>query len=411
MSWFSRLCFLILVASLPGEAATKSYLTGKVTRINSDRGMTAAVFILYIEHEKHTFSVRLREKPNYQLDWLVNDPIEFRLADRAIFLKRPNGKEIKLDLLSPPHVGADQPNGTMDLPFPAQAFNTGIDDVRMPAEHHPIRCDEITAGGAQFEPLGSICLYALSSSNLPNFVCQETTQRATRKLAIKGLLVEWKALDVVTAEVMVVGGRVERYSNFAINGRALKLPPKIDRGPALVKYLGDLHTGGLWSMADFTTILGTVFNRASQTSFRYAGDVEVASGPASFFAFQLNAESNVSYFLKASDLTYTPGLAGFLWTDRKTGQMVRLEANATELDPGNFPIVSQNSAINFGDVPISGLGTFLLPTASETVLCQYPLDGDSVRTAWGLKCYKNVTSFHDCRKFVVESRIVPDVSK
>src|SRR6266852_8494790 len=138
MSWFSRLCFLIFVASLPGEAATKSYLTGKVTRINSDRGMTAAVFVLYIEHEKHTFSVRLREKPNYQLDWLVNDPIEFRLADRAIFLKRPNGKEIKLDLLSPPHVGADQPNGTMDLPFPAQAFNTGIDVVRMPAEHHPI---------------------------------------------------------------------------------------------------------------------------------------------------------------------------------------------------------------------------------------------------------------------------------
>jgi hypothetical protein len=34
-----------------------------------------------------------------------------------------------------------------------------------------------------------------------------------------------------------------------------------------------------------------------------------------------------------------------------------------------------------------------------------------VRTTWGLECYKNVTPFHDCRKFVVESRIVPDVSK
>jgi hypothetical protein len=124
----------------------------------------------------------------------------------------------------------------------------------------------------------------------------------------------------------------------------------------------------------------------------------------------LNAESNVSYFLRASDLTYTPGLKGFLWTDRKTGQLLRVEASATELDP-NFPIVADNSAINYGDVPISDLGTFLLPTASETVLCQYPPDEDSVRTAWGLQCYKNVTLFHDCQKFAVESRIVPDVSK
>jgi hypothetical protein len=170
MSW--RLCLLLLlfVASLPGEAATKTYLTGKVIRINSERRMTAAVFVLYIEHEKQTFSVRLREKPTYRLHCAVNDPIEFRLGDNAIFLKRRNGKEMKFALLNPPNVNANQPNGTMDLPFPTQAFESGVDVARMPAEHRPRRCAEIAAGGAQFEPLGNACLYALSSSNLPNFV-------------------------------------------------------------------------------------------------------------------------------------------------------------------------------------------------------------------------------------------------
>jgi hypothetical protein len=50
-------------------------------------------------------------------------------------------------------------------------------------------------------------------------------QRATRGLALNGLPKgEWKALDVVTAEATVINGRVDRYSNFAINGHALKLP-------------------------------------------------------------------------------------------------------------------------------------------------------------------------------------------
>jgi hypothetical protein len=419
MSWPLRLLFLILVASLPLEAATRTYLTGKVIRINSERRMTSAIFILYIEHERQTFSVRLREKPTYELDWVVNDAIEFRFGDKAIFLKRPNGKEMKFALLDPPSANGNLPNGTVDLPFPPQGLETGIDVARIPAEHRPRRCAEITAGGAQFEPLGNACLYALSSSNLPNFVCQETIQRATRGLALNRLPKgEWKTLDVVTAEVTVVSGRVEQYSTFAINGHALKLPSNADRGWALSRYLSDLHTGGLWSLTEFATVLGTVFSPVSQTNFSYVGDVEVPSGSANVFQFQLNAESNVSFVLAVSDLSYTPGLGGFLWTDRKTGQLLRVEANATEL-VSTFPIVSHYSATNYGDVPISGIGTFLLPTASETVDCQYPPEpwdehperpGRSGLRTDG-KCYKNVISFHDCQKFVVESHISPDVSK
>lgn len=406
MSRHSRLLLLILAVSLSAKADTNTYLTGKVVRVNSERTVSGSVFILYIEHDKATFSVRLREKSTYKLDWAVDDPIEFRLSKDAIFLKKPNGKEMRLALLDQPKV-ADL-TGPGDLPFPKQGFEQGVDIARIPAEHRPRRCAEIAAGGTQFAPLDDACLYALSTSTL-NFVCQETVQRATRGL-LKG---DWKDLDVVTAEVAVVNGQVERFSKIAINGYALKLPPNTDRGPALARYLSDMHTGGLWSVVEFETVLATIFSPASQTNFVYAGDVELPSGSANRFKFELGAASNVSFVLAVSDLTYTPGLVGSLWTDRTTGQLVRVEASATELNR-NFPIIADYHAINYGDVPIPDLGTFLLPTAAETVECQYPLEsrgGDQTIVRTDGRCYKNVISFHDCHKFVVESHIAPDVSK
>jgi hypothetical protein len=189
---------------------------------------------------------------------------------------------------------------------------------------------------------------------------------------------------------------------------ALKLPPKTDTGSELAKYLSDLHTGGLWSLAEFASVLGTVFSPVSQTNFSYIGDVEVPSGSATLFKFQLEAESNVSFVLAVSDLSYTPGLEGFLWTDHKTGKLIRLEANATEIDH-SFPIIAHSNAINYGDIPIWDIGTFTLPTTAETVDCQYPVSNSAEYGEPGRllrpdgKCYKNVISFYDCNKFVVET--------
>jgi hypothetical protein len=181
--------------------------------------------------------------------------------------------------------------------------------------------------------------------------------------------------------------------------------------------LSDLHTGGLWSLAEFASVLDTVFSPVSQTNFSYVGDVEVPSGTATLFRFQLEARSNASFVLAVSDLSYTRGLQGFLWTDHKTGKLIRVEANATEIVQ-SFPIIAHSNAINYGDIPISDIGTFMLPTAAETVDCQYPVDNwaEYGKPGWsGLrpegKCYKNVISFHDCNKFVVETHITSDVPK
>jgi hypothetical protein len=116
------------------------------------------------------------------------------------------------------------------------------------------------------------------------------------------------------------------------------------------------------------------------------------------FDFHFNSANNYSFGLGSGGIRFDPGLAGSLWIDQNTGKLLRLETYATEID-SRFPLSSYVSATNYGDVSISGVGSFLLPTAAENVICD--------RLA-GI-CYKNVTSFHDCRKFGVQVHILPNV--
>ena len=111
--------------SLSAKADTNTYLTVKVVRVNSERTVVGSGIHIYIEHDKATFSVRLREKSTYKLDWAVDDPIEFRLSkDANTFCKKPNGKEMRSALLDQPKV-ADL-TGPGDLPFPSRVSSKGL---------------------------------------------------------------------------------------------------------------------------------------------------------------------------------------------------------------------------------------------------------------------------------------------
>jgi hypothetical protein len=335
----------------------------------------------------------LAEKPDFKLEWAVNDPIEFRLAKDAIYLRRLNGKEMKFPLLKPPKAENDGPREKPDLPFPSAPPQpvpaTGAVPSRAATSNVP-RCVEIAAMRPQFEPLASVCEFALSPRNLPNFICQETMRRATRDLSSS----KWTELDVVTVEVTFANGRGDQYANFAINGHPLNVPPNIHDPFALSKFLNQQNTGGWWTLAEFGTELVAVFNPLSQTSFKFNGEVNLPSGPSTVFDFHLNRANNFSLVL-AGDVIVTPGLVGSLWIDRNSGKLLRVEDYGTELD-SSFSIISYFSARNYGDVAISDIGSFLLPTAGEAVECDRTLG----------MCYKNVLSFHDCWKFGSESHIV-----
>jgi hypothetical protein len=79
-----------------------------------------------------------------------------------------------------------------------------------------------------------------------------------------------------------------------------------------------------------------------------------------------------------------------------------VEGYATELDPW-FSVNFYSNETNYGEVPISKIGTFLLPAARESIACQP--SGDDVH------CFRDKLSFYDCRKFGTEAHILPDAGE
>jgi len=384
--------FLVTFISV---ASAKTYLTGKLIHVDSAQAIGLGIYTIYIQQGDRTYSVRIVEKPTYKLEWAVNDPVEFRLTKDAIYLKRLNGKEMKFPLLKPSKAEDNALREKPDLPFPSAPPQPVSDTRAVPPETTTSkvpRCAEIAAMDPQFGPLTSACEFALSPRNLPNFICQETMQRATRGLSNS----KWTDLDVVTVEVTFANGRGDRYSKFAINGRPLNLPPDIHGDFALLKFLQQQNTGGWWDLAEFGTELVAVFNPLSQANFKFNGEVNLPSGPSTQFDFHLDRASGFSIVLPTEGRRFHPGLAGSFWIDRNSGKLLRMDVFGTGFD-SSFPVISDLSATNYGDVAISDIGSFLLPTAGEAVECD----------RFGM-CYKNVLSFHDCRKFGAESHIVPN---
>lgn len=196
----------------------------------------------------------------------------------------------------------------------------------------------------------------------------------------------WKLRDTLEAEVTLISGR-ERHSKITRNG-ALITQGYIDK------------MGGLWSLGDYGRRLSAIFRAETGTKFHAAGDINLSLGRASVFGFTFKSKDNSTFQFAVGLFRSFPGLSGVIWVDQKSGALLRMEASITETDP-TFPRGSYVTATNYGKAPIAGIGTFVLPVTTETKSC-YGTSGT---------CYKNLTSFHDCRKFGATTRIIPDTER
>ena len=214
--------------------------------------------------------------------------------------------------------------------------------------------------------LQAACQYALSPESLPNFICQETILRQTNG----------HALDVITDEVTVMLGR-DRYSNYTRNGKP-------------VDSIED--TGGFGSDALFATELNAIFRANTQAEFAFKRETKINKSPASEFTFHFD-HSGSSHFGLADSY---PGMAGTITVDQQTRQLRHVEVEAKKID-SKRRLKSYKSNMNYAGVPIPELGNVLLPVSGEAHVCLQ--DGT---------CFNNKLSFHDCRKFGSESRMLPD---
>lgn len=228
-------------------------------------------------------------------------------------------------------------------------------------------CVDIESLGSNYNPLESACKFALSPRNLPNYVCQERTER----------FINDRHLDVVTADVTFLRGHGDRYTNIAIDGQAV-----------------DSLKGreGWISFELFGNQLTTIFLPETKAQFKLKREVNTHADPEDVFDFRFMAANNSRFRL----LEIYPGLAGTITVDRTYGRLERVDSKLSDA-PKGLRVSFYNSVVNYGEVSIPELGNVLTPVNAEVQACF---------TAGA--CFRNVLTFSNCRKFGSTARIVPD---
>jgi hypothetical protein len=239
--------------------------------------------------------------------------------------------------------------------------------------------------GDQGSALSSLCKFVLSlRRKLPNVICEREMKRFGLPNGRN---------DVVKAIATYQGGQ-EFYSNVTIDDQ----PPE-PSSPALA---------GM-SMGEFATYLQALFAPDSDTDFKFLKEEAVPSGHRLVFSYHVDRQNNQFRYLHAtipgsrSGMTFFPGYRGRLWIDKATLNLLRLESEAVDLDPG-FPIRSAKTEIDYAKVSLGDGTEFVLPVRSNIRVCS----GDASQSD---DCARNLEKFSNWHRFGVKTRIVSDVAQ
>lgn len=211
------------------------------------------------------------------------------------------------------------------------------------------------------------------AEDIPNFLVEQVTNRSASQTDPP----DWRAIDVVTAEVASVDGR-EKYSNVRINGRPAERP---------------VEKTGAWSTGEFVTTLQNLFNPASGASFAKVRDGRASGRPADVYEFAIAPDRSDWVLATDTGTTYRTAYRGQVWIDKVSHRVLKIEQTAEGLPP-TFPYDRAETFVEYAFVPLDG-GIYVLPAQSESLGCRR---GTS-------QCTRNTTSFRNYRKFTAESKI------
>jgi hypothetical protein len=214
------------------------------------------------------------------------------------------------------------------------------------------------------------------SDGLPNFLVKQNTTRyySTTYPA------RWRVLDVVTADVVSVGGK-EDYRNIMVDGKPSTRP---------------VEKTGAWSTGEFQTTLDSLLSPYSAASFHKTADDTLGGRPAYTYSFTVLQENSNWDIYAPGGSKATPAYSGSMWVDKETRNVMRIEEQTGPL-PADFPFDKAESVVEYGFVRLDAK-TYALPTHSEVLTCQR---GSS-------SCTKNEINFQNYRKFTTDSTITFD---
>ena len=207
---------------------------------------------------------------------------------------------------------------------------------------------------------------------LPNYVCQQFTTRYVSENHVT----DWKARDVVSAEVVYEDGK-ESYRNLAINGKATKK---------------SVEETGAWSTGEFGTLLSDLFSEGTAAEFHYARDAKMAGLTASIYDYEVERPHS-HWKVMVPGQFIRPAYRGSVWVDKKSARVLRIEIQAKEI-PDDFPRDMVETALDYEFVSL-GTEKYLLPVKAEILSC---LRGTN-------SCERNTIEFRNYHRFSGASTI------
>ena len=211
------------------------------------------------------------------------------------------------------------------------------------------------------------------TEGLPNFLCQQSTTRYVEQSRSAG----FEPVDLITAKVLYEEGR-ERYSEITVGGHRTNK--------------GMMELGGSTSTGEFASILGGLFESASQAQFKFFQSTTVEREPAAIYDFKV-ALPRSNWSIQVGGQLLRPAYSGSVWIDKASGQVRRIEMQAENI-PKDFPDDTVASAVDYSEV-LLGAKKFLLPVHAENLSCQR---GSPI-------CSKNAIDFRDYHKYEGQSTI------
>jgi hypothetical protein len=215
------------------------------------------------------------------------------------------------------------------------------------------------------------------TDNLPNYVCQQYTTRYVRVPGSR----EWRAMDVVSANVVYENGK-EDYRNIAINGKQVN--KKMEELP------------GSWSTGEFGTTLRSLFHPGRQAEFTFVKQSNIGGLMASVYDYKVRKE-NSDWHVQVGSQSIIPAYNGRVWIEEKTAQVLRIEMSATDI-PREFQLDQVEASNDYGFVRLATAEQYMLPTHAETLSCERGSPA----------CSRNTIDFRNYHKYTGEANIIFD---
>ena len=175
------------------------------------------------------------------------------------------------------------------------------------------------------------------TDQLPNFICQQTTQRFIRSVSPVNRHAVWRKTDSFVAALSFYDMK-EHYEIVSINQRAAK-------GETIEKLSGEHSTG------EFLSALRGLFEPNAKAVFRQEGTKKINKVRTLCIAFEVPRETS-KRSITYNDQTIITAYRGKCWVDPVSYQVVRLEKKAVDL-PRGFPVNRFDVSIEYAPAKIA----------------------------------------------------------